>query len=89
MKHAGVTKDETAYIGDDSIDLPAFEVCSLSFTVFNAPEYIKEKADAVLNAKGGEGALRELADYIMFSQGNSYLYDSSSGFKKIKSTVSQ
>ena len=31
MKQAGVTAEQTAYIGDDSVDLPAFATCGLSF----------------------------------------------------------
>ena len=31
MKQAGVSAEQTAYIGDDSVDLPAFAVCGTSF----------------------------------------------------------
>ena len=30
MKQAGVTAEQTAYIGDDSVDLPAFAACGTS-----------------------------------------------------------
>ncbi|MBD4688795.1 3-deoxy-D-manno-octulosonate 8-phosphate phosphatase, partial [Xanthomonas citri pv. citri] len=30
MKEAGVTAEQTAFIGDDTLDLPAFEVCGLA-----------------------------------------------------------
>ncbi len=36
MKLAGVSAEQTAYIGDDSVDLPAFAVCGFSFAVADA-----------------------------------------------------
>ena len=37
MEFAGVSKEETVCIGDDSIDLPAFAVCRFSYAVADAP----------------------------------------------------
>ena len=58
MKQAGVTAEQTAYIGDDSVDLPAFTVCGTSFAVADAPIYVKNAVDHVLSTKGGKGAFR-------------------------------
>lgn len=65
MEQAGVTAEETACIGDDSIDLPAFEVCGVSFAVADAPEYVKRAADRTLSLGGGQGAFRVVADQIL------------------------
>lgn len=65
MEQAGVTAEETACIGDDSIDLPAFEVCGVSFAVADAPEYVKRAAGRILSVSGGYGAFREVADDIL------------------------
>ena len=48
MAHAGVTAAQTACIGDDSIDLPAFEACGMSYAVPDAPAYVRQAASVVL-----------------------------------------
>ncbi len=44
MQQAGATMQEAVCIGDDSIDLPAFMACGLSYAVADAPVYVKSKA---------------------------------------------
>ncbi|KAA0911370.1 3-deoxy-manno-octulosonate cytidylyltransferase [Pusillimonas sp. ANT_WB101] len=83
MAEVGVIAETTVFVGDDSIDLPAFAACGLSFTVADAPYYVKAKASAVLSLKGGHGALRELADAILSAQGKSHIFDSAEGFGTI------
>jgi len=56
-----------AYIGDDIIDLPILTRCGLSATPNDARRYIKKYVDYVTVSKGGEGALRDLADFILWS----------------------
>lgn len=80
MKQAGVTPEQTAYIGDDSVDLPAFAVCGVSFAVADAPSYVKNVADYVLSTQGGKGAFREISDMILQAQGKSAVFDSAQGF---------
>lgn len=60
-----VQKNEVACIGDDINDLGLFAECGLSFAPSDANTYIKKKADIVLNARGGEGAVREMIDFII------------------------
>lgn len=57
-----------AYIGDDIIDLSILCRCGLSATPNDARIYIKENVDIVTKSKGGEGVLRDIADYILDSQ---------------------
>ncbi|WP_373604211.1 HAD family hydrolase [Aggregatibacter sp. HMT-949] len=80
MKQAGVTPEQTAYIGDDSVDLPAFAVCGVAFAVADAPSYVKNTADYVLSTQGGKGAFREMSDMILQAQGKSAVFDSAQGF---------
>jgi len=61
--------DQIAYIGDDINDLPVLVRCGLSATPADGHWAVQEKVDIVLNQKGGEGALRELADLILLAQG--------------------
>lgn len=89
MKQVGVKPEETAYIGDDSVDLPAFAVSGLSFAVADAPYYVKNAADHVLSLDGGKGAFREMSDMILTSQGKSAVFDSAQGFLKSVKKMAQ
>ena len=89
MEKADVTAFETACIGDDSIDLPAFSTCGISYAVADAPPYVKEQADYILAKKGGEGAFRELADAILLAQGKEAVFSSAEGFVSSMSKITQ
>ena len=65
----GLNADEVAFIGDDINDLPVLIQCGLAATPADGHYKVKEHVDLVLQAKGGEGALRELADLVLESQG--------------------
>lgn len=80
MRLAGVKPEETAYIGDDSVDLPAFAVCGVAFAVNDAPDYVQSQADFVLKLSGGRGAVREMSDMILKAQGKDAVYRSAQGF---------
>lgn len=60
---------QIAYCGDDLPDLSAIRAAGLGITVPNAPEYMVQYADMCTNRKGGEGAVREVCDFIMQAQG--------------------
>ena len=89
MAAAGVAANQTACIGDDTIDLPAFAACGLSYAVADAPIYVQNKATAVLQTAGGHGALRELADAILMAQGKAAVFDSATGFAKVMAGAAQ
>lgn len=89
MAEAGVSARQTACIGDDSIDLPAFAVCGLSFAVADAPVYVKSSASAVLQSRGGNGAFRELADAILVAQGKAEVFASATGYAKVMTKMAQ
>ena len=69
LKEFGLSKNEIAYVGDDLNDLPILTQIGLSVTPSDGHYKVQEKVDLVLQAKGGEGALREFADIILESQG--------------------
>lgn len=60
--------NQIAYVGDDIIDLSILVRCGLSATPNDARAYIKNEVDIVTSTKGGEGVLRDIADYILESQ---------------------
>jgi 3-deoxy-D-manno-octulosonate 8-phosphate phosphatase (KDO 8-P phosphatase) len=61
--------EEIAYMGDDIIDLALLSRCGLSATPQDARSYIKKYVDYISPSKGGDGALRDLADMILEEQG--------------------
>ena len=83
MAQAGVSASETACIGDDSIDLPAFAACGLSYAVADAPAYVKARASGSLSTRGGEGAFRELADAILLAQGKGHVLGTAEGYSTV------
>lgn len=60
---------DIAYIGDDIIDLPILTRCGLSVTPADVRKYMQENVDIVTNVKGGEGVLRDVADFVLNAQG--------------------
>lgn len=89
MAQAGVEVNQTVCIGDDSIDLPAFAACGLSYAVADAPVYVQARASAVLVKEGGKGAFRELADAILVAQGKEHVFGSAEGFSTVMGRVVQ
>ncbi|WP_156454389.1 3-deoxy-manno-octulosonate cytidylyltransferase [Lampropedia cohaerens] len=86
---AGVNREQTACIGDDSIDLRAFSACGLSYAVADAPDYVKRNATGVLSLPGGSGALRELADRILRAQGAGDVLESAHAYASVMNQVVQ
>lgn len=89
MEAAGVTPEQTAFIGDDTLDLPAFEVCGLAIATRNAHDYVKQQADWVLEKAGGEGAFREMSDKILAAQGFEEIFSTADGFLTIAQKMAQ
>lgn len=89
MQQAGVSAEETAFLGDDTLDLPAFEVCGLAVAVGDAFDYVKNQADLVLTRKGGHSAFRELSDMILKAQGKEEVYATADGFMKVVHQMAQ
>jgi 3-deoxy-D-manno-octulosonate 8-phosphate phosphatase (KDO 8-P phosphatase) len=61
--------DEMAFIGDDWLDLPAMMRVGFACSVPNGAPAVRERAHWVSQARGGEGAVRELAEFILSAQG--------------------
>lgn len=60
---------EAAYIGDDLPDLSAIQAAGVGIAVANAASGMGERADYVTIARGGEGAVREVCEYLLQAQG--------------------
>ncbi|MBT7953535.1 MAG: 3-deoxy-manno-octulosonate-8-phosphatase KdsC [Gammaproteobacteria bacterium] len=69
MQKTGVNREETAYVGDDLIDLPAMNQAGLAIAVANAQPLVLQRADWVTEKAGGQGAVREVCEMILKAQG--------------------
>lgn len=70
IESLSISADQTAYVGDDLLDLPVMSRVGLSIAVDDANFAVKEFADWCTNLSGGCGAVREVCDLIMQAQGN-------------------
>lgn len=64
----GVTAEQSAFVGDDMVDLTAMAWCGLGLAPADAYSVVQQRADLVLTSKGGEGVAREVADLILNAQ---------------------
>lgn len=62
------TFEDTAYIGDDLIDLKAMSLCGFSACPKDSVEEIIKISDFVSSKNGGCGAVREILEYILKKQ---------------------
>jgi 3-deoxy-D-manno-octulosonate 8-phosphate phosphatase (KDO 8-P phosphatase) len=60
--------ERVAFIGDDINDLSALKKVGLSACPADAVREVRETVDFVCQAKGGQGAFREFADFILAAQ---------------------
>lgn len=61
---SGIKPSEMAYVGDDIFDIPLIEAVALGVTVPEAVDEVKEVAHYITRRPGGNGAVREICDYI-------------------------
>jgi 3-deoxy-D-manno-octulosonate 8-phosphate phosphatase (KDO 8-P phosphatase) len=61
----GLSFSQVAYIGDDLPDLPPLQQAGLACCPADAVKAIREVADLVATCRGGEGAVREILEFIL------------------------
>src|SRR6266571_1183327 len=64
-KKYGLSLDQVAYIGDDVNDLEALRAVGFAAAPADAMTYVLKAVHYVCKKKGGEGAVREIADLIL------------------------
>ena len=64
-----VSAKEVCFVGDDIVDIPILKRVGLAVAVANATPETKRAAHYVTKNKGGEGAVREVIELILKSQG--------------------
>jgi 3-deoxy-D-manno-octulosonate 8-phosphate phosphatase (KDO 8-P phosphatase) len=65
MSASGLSADEMVYMGDDLFDIPLLKRVGFSATVPEAMEEVIETVDYVTKRPGGNGAVREICDFIL------------------------
>jgi 3-deoxy-D-manno-octulosonate 8-phosphate phosphatase (KDO 8-P phosphatase) len=69
LEMMGLSIKQVAYIGDDLMDLPVIRKVGFGATVANAVDEVKQQADYVTEVCGGNGAVREVIEYILKNSG--------------------
>ncbi len=69
LKNIEMTPEQVVYIGDDLPDLPVIKYVGFGVAVANSVAPIKQHADYVTTCRGGNGAVREVIEYILKNTG--------------------
>ncbi|HPD28375.1 MAG TPA: HAD-IIIA family hydrolase [Phycisphaerae bacterium] len=72
VSRAGVSLEETAYAGDDLLDVAVMRRVGYPIAVANAVEEVKEIAAYVTSRSGGQGAVREAIEHLLKRDGQWY-----------------
>lgn len=64
-----LTMENVAAIGDDLNDLQMLKSANISFVPRDASAYVDKVATVVLDKKGGDGAVREMIEYLIIKEG--------------------
>lgn len=57
--------EEIAFIGDDTNDIEVMKIVGLTACPSDATNFVKELADIIVESKGGNGAFRDFAEFII------------------------
>ena len=66
----GIPPAETAYVGDDIVDLPLLRAVGFSAAPSDAEPYVLDAVQFVASRPGGHGAVREIIEFLLRSRGS-------------------
>jgi 3-deoxy-D-manno-octulosonate 8-phosphate phosphatase (KDO 8-P phosphatase) len=69
LRRFRVSPEDVCFMGDDVIDLPLLKRVGFAVAVPNAVDEVRAAAHHVTSRTGGRGAVREICDIILRSQG--------------------
>ncbi len=69
LKQLKLKSEGVCFIGDELIDIPVLKRAGFSVAVANAAVEAKRVSDYITKRKGGDGAVREIIELILKSQG--------------------
>ncbi|RMG30532.1 MAG: 3-deoxy-manno-octulosonate-8-phosphatase KdsC [Gammaproteobacteria bacterium] len=65
----GVAPEQTAFVGDDVVDLPVMRRVGLAIAVQDAHPFVKRHAHWITPNPGGRGAVRDVCELILEAHG--------------------
>jgi 3-deoxy-D-manno-octulosonate 8-phosphate phosphatase (KDO 8-P phosphatase) len=68
LKEMGITDEQVCYVGDDLVDLSLMKRVGFPVAVADAVDEVKESAAYTTRARGGHGAVREVAELVLKAQ---------------------
>lgn len=68
-KQTGISPENTAYVGDDLLDLPIMKRVGLAICVADACNDVKNHSHIITENNGGCGAVREISESILKAKG--------------------
>jgi 3-deoxy-D-manno-octulosonate 8-phosphate phosphatase (KDO 8-P phosphatase) len=68
LRRRNLTPEETAYVGDDVVDIPLLKRVGFAVTIADAVPEARQAADYVTRHRGGRGAVREVCEVILKAQ---------------------
>lgn len=69
LEKLNLTMENVAAIGDDLNDLSMLKAAKISFVPRDASAYVDKIANVILTRKGGDGAVREMIEYLITKEG--------------------
>lgn len=69
LRETGLRPPQTAYMGDDWLDLPLLARVGLAAAPANAVAEVRQRVHYVAERSGGQGAVRELCELILEARG--------------------
>ncbi|MBD3789102.1 MAG: HAD-IIIA family hydrolase [Campylobacterales bacterium] len=69
LKMLDLSMENVAAIGDDLNDLSMLKAAKISFVPQDASAYVDKIATVVLSKRGGDGAVREMIEYLIKKEG--------------------
>ena len=70
LRESGIAPEQVAYMGDDLTDVVIMRRVGLSIATANARPEVKKCAMYTTQARGGQGAVREVIEMILKAQGH-------------------
>ena len=65
LEKVGLTPEQTAYVGDDLMDIPLVRRAGFGVAVASAVDELKKHADYITQRRGGQGAVAEVIEHLL------------------------
>ena len=69
LEESGVPAERVCFVGDEVVDLPAMNRVGFPVAVQNAVPEVRARSAYVTEARGGDGAVREVVELILKAKG--------------------